>query len=119
MREPLAAFEDIETDPRTAIYVAELGGRVVGTFQLTFLRHLTHRGSLVGQIEAVHVAAEKRRVGIGLAMMRFALETSRHIGCCRVQLMSRKGNDKAHRFYEHLGFVASHEGMKLVLVDAR
>jgi GNAT superfamily N-acetyltransferase len=111
----LDAFDDIDADPRCTLYVAELDGAVVGTFQLTFLRHLTFRGARLAVIEAVHVARARRGGGIGEAMMRFAIDEARRRGCNRVQLTSHRDRTDAHRFYERLGFVASHVGMKMRL----
>ncbi len=109
------AFAEISSDPREMLMVADEGGRVIGTFQLTFLRHLTYGGARVALIEAVHVAASERNRGVGAAMMRFAIDEARKRGCNRVQLTSNKARKDAHRFYERLGFVASHEGFKLFL----
>jgi len=111
----LEAFDDIAADPNSTLYVARLGERVVGTFQLFVVRQLAHRGGRVAQIESVHVASDVRRRGIGEAMMRFACEEARRHGCHRVQLTSNKRRVDAHRFYERLGFVPSHEGFKLPL----
>ena len=69
----------------------------------------------MGLIEAVHVAESERNRGIGATMMRTAIEEARRRGCTRVQLTSNKQRKDAHRFYERLGFVASHEGFKLWL----
>ncbi len=44
-----------------------------------------------------------------------AIEEARRRGCALVQLTSDKRRTDAHRFYERLGFVASHEGFKLAL----
>lgn len=109
------AFREIAADPRCALMVAELDGVVVGTFQRCFLRHLTFRGARVAQLESVHVAAPRRGQGIGNAMMQWAIEEARAAGCNRVQLTSHKSRTDSHRFYHRLGFVASHEGMKLFL----
>jgi GNAT superfamily N-acetyltransferase len=111
----LAAFDEIEADPRTALYVASLEERVVGALQLVLLRHLTYRGSRVAQVEAVHVAEDMRNRGIGARLMHFAIDEAMRAGCQRMQLTSNKRRRDAHRFYERLGFVASHEGMKLTL----
>jgi GNAT superfamily N-acetyltransferase len=102
-------------DGDNQMWVAERDGRVVGCFQLTFIRHLMRRGALIAQIESVHVAREMRSQGIGEAMMRFAVEEARKKKCLRVQLTSQKRRTRAHRFYERMGFVMSHEGMKLYL----
>jgi len=111
----LEAFDDIEARPDDTLYVAEIDGRVVGTLQLTILRYLTYGGARVGLIEAVHVAESERNRGIGRAMMRAAIEEARRRGCNRVQLTSNKQRKDAHRFYERLGFLTSHEGFKLWL----
>jgi len=106
------AFAEIESDPRTAIYVATREGVVVGTFQATVLVQLL---TTVLQLEAVHVHSSERGRGVGTEMMRWALDDARAKGCTRVQLTSQKRRVDAHRFYERLGFVRSHEGMKVDL----
>lgn len=98
-----------------ALYVAELDGRIVGCFQLTFIRHFFSHGALVAQIETVMVARAERSKGIGEAMMRWAIDRARERKCSRVQLTSNKSRLRAHAFYERLGFERSHEGMKLWL----
>lgn len=110
-----AAFEEIDGGDKDELLVAESGGEVVGTMQLTFLRHLTHRGGLRAQIEAVRVDERRRGGGLGGAMIQHAIVRARESGCHMVQLTTNKQRHVAHRFYERLGFVASHEGMKLDL----
>jgi GNAT superfamily N-acetyltransferase len=109
------AFEAIDADPAHILIVAEAAGVIVATMQLSFLPGLARRGALRAQIEAVRVAESERGSGLGAAMMRWAIEESRRRGCALVQLTSDRSRADAHRFYERLGFVASHEGMKLKL----
>jgi GNAT superfamily N-acetyltransferase len=109
------AFDAMDGDPAHILIVAESAGEVVGTMQLSFLPGLARRGALRAQIEAVRVAESERGSGLGAAMVRWAIEESRRRGCALVQLASDKSRLDAHRFYERLGFVASHEGMKLKL----
>ena len=97
------------------LIVAEENDRVIGTLQLTFLRYLLYGGARVALVESVQVAASERSRGVGAAMMRFAIDEARRRGCHRVQLTSNEARKDAHRFYERLGFVASHEGFKLYL----
>jgi GNAT superfamily N-acetyltransferase len=47
--------------------------------------------------------------------MRAAIERARTLGCRLVQLTSDRTRVDALRFYERLGFVPSHVGMKLSL----
>jgi len=110
-----AAFQRIDADPAHLLLVAEQDGQIVGTFQLSFLPGLARRGALRAQIEAVRVADSRRGSGLGAAMMRWAIDVARRRGCALVQLTSDKERPDAHRFYARLGFVASHQGMKLQL----
>ncbi len=111
----LAAFRDIERDPNQLLAVADRGGRVVGCLQLSFIPGLSRLGSWRGQVEAVRIASSERGQGAGEAMMRWAIAQCASRGCTLVQLTTDKTRKDAHRFYERLGFAASHEGMKLKL----
>lgn len=110
-----AAFEEIESDPRNRLIVADSSGAVVGTLQLTFLPGLSRHGMRRAQIEAVRVAATERGQGLGRRMIAWAIGQARLAGCGMVQLTSDKRRESAIRFYESLGFEASHEGLKLLL----
>jgi GNAT superfamily N-acetyltransferase len=99
--------------------VAERAGEVVGVLQLTFIPYLTYKGGWRALIEGVRVAAPLRSAGIGRRMFLWAIDRARQRQCRMVQLTSDKTRPEAIRFYESLGFVASHEGMKLHLSDSR
>jgi len=107
-----AAFELIATDQRNLVLVAEAGGRIVGTLQLTIIPGLSRHGMLRGQIEGVRVSSDQRGQGLGRAMIERAIEVARGHGCGLVQLTSDKRRPDAVRFYQSLGFTASHEGLK-------
>lgn len=92
-----------------------LDADVVGTLQLSFLPRLARRGALRGQIEAVRVHGSYRGRGLGAAMITWAIDEGRRRGCALMQLTTDKSRVDAHRFYLRLGFVASHEGLKLSL----
>lgn len=109
------AFRTIDADPAHLLVVAQAGPQVVGTLQLSFIPGLARRGALRAQIEAVRVHESYRGRGLGAAMMAWAIEEARRRGCGLVQLTSDKSRPDAHRFYQQLGFVASHEGLKLRL----
>jgi GNAT superfamily N-acetyltransferase len=111
------AFATIERDPAHVLVVAETEGRVVATMQLSFLPGLARRGALRAQVEAVRVHQDYRAGGLGQAMFTWAIGEARRRGCALVQLTTDKSRTGAHRFYERLGFTASHEGMKLILGD--
>lgn len=112
----LQAFDAIESDPNQALAVAQdADGRVVGVLQLTYVPSLTHRGGWRAQIEGVRVAAALRSAGVGERMFEWAIDRARERGCRMVQLTTDRARPDAIRFYERLGFVASHVGMKLSL----
>ncbi len=110
-----AAFEEIEQDSHNELVVAELAGEVIGTLQLTLIPYLTYQGGKRAQIEAVRVAEAYRSKGVGYQFFEWAITRAREKGCHMVQLTTNKNRDDAQRFYDRLGFVATHEGMKLDL----
>ncbi|MFW2541707.1 N-acetyltransferase family protein [Primorskyibacter sp. 2E107] len=110
-----AAFEAITVDPNQRLVVAERGGGVIGTLQLSFLPGLSHQGAWRAQIEAVRVDSALRGQGLGRQMIDWAVEVARTRGCRMVQLTSNASRSDAHRFYEGLGFAKSHAGFKRVL----
>lgn len=112
-----AAFTAIAADPNQLLAVAEQQGRVVGCLQLSFIPGLSHRGAWRGQIESVRIAADQRGSGLGRRMLEWAIAQCRARGCRLAQLTTDKSRADARRFYESLGFVASHEGMKITLRD--
>jgi GNAT superfamily N-acetyltransferase len=109
------AYDELARDENNRLLIAEMGGRIVGTLQITFIRGLSRRGARRAQIEDVRVAGPHRGTGIGEQIVRAAIKIARDAGCSMVQLTTDKRRKDAHRFYERLGFVASHEGMKLTL----
>ncbi|WP_030806097.1 GNAT family N-acetyltransferase [Streptomyces sp. NRRL F-2799] len=111
----LAAFKRLDTDPNQHLVVAVRDGRVIGTLQLTIIPGLSRKGATRSLIEAVRVHADERGSGLGSELIQWAVDTSRRLGCHLVQLTSDKTRTDAHRFYERLGFTASHQGFKLSL----
>ena len=110
-----AAFADLDADPRQLLAVADAGGEVVGTLQLTFIPGLSRRGSTRALIEAVRVRSDQRGGGLGQRLVGWAIEQARQRGCALVQLTTDASRTDAHRFYTRLGFTASHVGMKLTI----
>jgi GNAT superfamily N-acetyltransferase len=109
------AFERVDADPNQLLVVAVAGGEVIGTLQLSVIAGLSRGGALRGQIEAVRIRADHRDRGTGTDLVRWAIGEARRRGCAMVQLTTDKSRVDARRFYERLGFVASHEGLKMAL----
>ncbi|OYQ35620.1 GNAT family N-acetyltransferase [Niveispirillum lacus] len=109
------AWDEIILDPNAEILILDLDGRVVGMAQLNYARGLGRKGMRRCTIEAVRVAANLRSKGLGAILMENCIDLARARGCGLVQLTTDKRRTDAHRFYQRLGFDASHEGMKLYL----
>ncbi|MFG2778055.1 GNAT family N-acetyltransferase [Streptomyces prunicolor] len=111
----LAALDRLTADPNQHLVVAVREGRVVGTLQLTVVPGLSRKGATRSIIEAVRIHADERGSGLGTQLIEWAIAESRRQGCQLVQLTSDATRTDAHRFYERLGFTASHVGFKLPL----
>ncbi|QWB24493.1 MULTISPECIES: GNAT family N-acetyltransferase [Streptomyces] len=111
----LTALERLSSDPNQRLVVAVREGRVVGTLQLTIIPGLSRRGATRSIIEGVRIHADERGSGLGTQLIEWAISESRDSGCQLVQLTSDTSRTDAHRFYERLGFTASHTGFKLSL----
>ncbi|MDH6488848.1 GNAT family N-acetyltransferase [Streptomyces sp. SAI-127] len=110
-----SALERLSSDPNQHLVVATREGRVVGTLQLTVIPGLSRRGATRSIIEGVRIHADERGSGLGTRLIEWAIEESRRQNCQLVQLTSDNTRIDAHRFYERLGFTASHVGFKLAL----
>jgi GNAT superfamily N-acetyltransferase len=113
----VAAFAEVDKDPHQLLVVAEAGGEVVGTLQLTVIPGLSRRGMRRAQLEAVRVREDQRGNGVGGELLGWAIDEARRRGCGLVQLTTDVTRTDAHRFYRQLGFQPSHIGMKLPLED--
>ncbi|WP_440958233.1 GNAT family N-acetyltransferase [Oceanicaulis sp. LC35] len=111
----VTAFTAIDTDPNQLLAVVEDEDGVAGCLQISFIPGLSRLGMWRGQIESVRIASRLRGAGLGRQMIEWAIEQCRALDCQLVQLTSDKSRTDALRFYESLGFVASHEGFKLAL----
>ena len=107
------AFREIQADPNNELIVAERGDHVIGTLQLTYTPSISFQGGRRCTVESVRVDEKYRGQGIGREMMLWAIERAKENGCISMQLTTNAERTDAHRFYENLGFTASHVGMKL------
>ncbi|MFE9996118.1 GNAT family N-acetyltransferase [Streptomyces avermitilis] len=111
----LTALDRLAKDPNQHLVVAVREDHVIGTLQLTIIPGLSRRGSTRSIIEGVRIHADERGSGLGTRLIEWAVDESRRQGCQLVQLTSDATRTAAHRFYERLGFEASHVGFKLPL----
>lgn len=107
------AFERIDSDPNQELTLVFKNDELLACFQLSFIQYLTYQGGLRAQIEAVRVNSAYRGEGIGKIAFEYAIERAKEKGAHVLQLTTDKKRPEALRFYESLGFIASHEGMKI------
>ena len=110
------AFHEMENQPGNRLIVG-MGddGAVKACLQLTLTPGISHQGMTRATIEGVRVARNARGAGLGKSLLEYAVTEARTAGCGLVQLSSSATRKDARRFYEGLGFTASHVGMKLKL----
>jgi GNAT superfamily N-acetyltransferase len=110
-----AALEEVLADGRQTLLVAEVDGAIVGMACYIEVPNLSHVGRPYALVEDVVVAAAMRGQGYGEALMQRAIELARAGGCYKLVLTSSKVRTNAHRFYQRLGFKATHVGFRLEL----
>ncbi|WP_142829666.1 GNAT family N-acetyltransferase [Planococcus soli] len=111
----LQAFHAITNDPNNELIVACMGDEIIGVQQITFTPYLTYQGGWRATIEGVRTSSLHRGKGVGTQLIQWAICRAKDRGCHLVQLTTDKKRLDALRFYEQLGFAASHEGLKLKL----
>lgn len=100
-----AELEQVVSSPTTILLVAKdpaQEDQIVGTLTLVLFRIPT---GLRAWIEDVVVDAEYRRMGVGSALTRAALEHAKAAGARTVDLTSRPSREAANRLYRQVGFV--------------
>lgn len=109
------AFQAITADPNNELVVACRGDEVIGVQQITFIPYITHQGGWRATIEGVRTSSSERGKGLGSELIRYGIQRAKDRGCHLVQLTTDKKREDALRFYESLGFTATHEGLKMKL----
>ena len=109
------AFDAIAASRDNRLLIAEFGDEVVGSLQITFIPGLAKIGGTKMLIEQVRVVSPRRGTGIGSKIIAAAIALARQRRCKSVELASHRTRTDAHRFYARLGYVASHDGLKLAL----
>jgi GNAT superfamily N-acetyltransferase len=107
------AFENINADPNQELMVVEKDDEIIGTLQLSFIQYLTYQGGVRAQIEAVRIHKNYRGKGLGKQLFTWAINRAKQRKAHVLQLSTDKKRPEALAFYKSLGFIASHEGMKL------
>ena len=112
--EYVKAFDNIDADKNQELIIIENEElEIIGTLQLSFIQYLTYRGGIRAQIEAVRIRKDQRNIGLGKKMMKWAINRAQERKAHLLQLTTDKKRPEAIKFYENLGFKATHEGMKL------
>jgi len=108
-------FQAITADKNQALLVVDYNRELIGICHLTFMPSLSFKGSWRLNLENIHIAKSFQNQGIGTWMLQKAIALGKEKGCRFIQLTTNKKRFRAKAFYEKLGFIATHEGMKLCL----
>jgi N-acetylglutamate synthase-like GNAT family acetyltransferase len=108
-------FREIRADRRQRLFVLETDETIQATLALVIVPNLSHVGKPFAIVENVVVDEHARGSGYGEMLMRRSIDEARAAGCYRLSLFSNKQRADAHRFYQRLGFHASHEGFRIEL----
>lgn len=111
----LEAFQAIEADPNNELVVACYENKIVGVQQITFTPYITHQGGWRATVEGVRISTDARGMGVGSKLIQWAIQRAKERNCHLIQLTTDKQRESALRFYERLGFNATHEGLKMKL----
>lgn len=109
------AFQAITADPNNELIVACKGNDIVGVQQITYTPYLTYQGGWRATIEGVRTKSSERGIGVGTDLIQWGIQRAKKRGCHLIQLTTDKKRKDALRFYERLGFKATHEGLKMTL----
>jgi len=119
LHEATRLFARFARYPDYTLYVAERDGSIVGSFALLVMDNLGHLGAPSGIVEDVVVAPSSQGQGVGKAMMAFAYNRCREKGCYKLVLSSNAKRERAHAFYESLGFARHGYSFRLDLAPVR
>lgn len=108
----LVAFDAMQAEAANHLIVGTIDAEIVACYQITFISGLSLSAARRAQIEGVRVSAAHRGRGIGAALIRDAETRARAAGCGLLQFTTNRARRDAHRFYDRLGFTASHIGYK-------
>jgi GNAT superfamily N-acetyltransferase len=104
LTEAESIFHTMHEYPDYTLHVAESDGQVIGSFALLVMHNLGHMGACSAIVEEVVVHPALQGKGVGRAMMQRAMDLARDKGCYKLVLSSNVKRERAHRFYERLGF---------------
>jgi ribosomal protein S18 acetylase RimI-like enzyme len=99
-----AMLDQMKNYPNYTLYVATADNQVVGSFALLIMDNLAHMGAPSAVVEDVVVRSRWRGRGIGSRMIRFTMEKAKEAKCYKLALSCSINRDRAHKFYESLGF---------------
>ena len=111
-------FDRFRRYPDYTLYVVDRGTRMVGSFALLIMDNLGHLGAPSAIVEDVVVDPLFQSRGVGHQMMQFAIEVAREKGCYKLVLSSNAKRERAHAFYESLGFERHGYSFRMNLAEA-
>jgi len=88
------------------IFVLKHEQKIIGMVSLLWTIS-TALGGKVALLEDMIIEPLWQKKGCGSLLLEHAISHARKVKCKRITLLTDDDNDRAHRFYERLGFVSS------------
>ena len=111
----LKAFQLIKSNPNTMLIVMEYMGEIIGTLQLIIFPTLTLQGCIRAEVEGVRIKSTFQKLGLGRLLFNWVKDKAVEEGCNLLQLTTNKSRVSANKFYRSIGFIDTHNGMKMKL----
>jgi GNAT superfamily N-acetyltransferase len=97
-------WSDTLSHANVAVFVSDIGSRIVATCMLVTAPNLLRLGRQHGFLENVVTHPDHRGQGHGRAVVRAALQEAWARDCHHVLMQSGRTDPRVHRFYEGCGF---------------
>ena len=108
------AYQEYIKDPTIYAYVVREGDQVIGCMNVRIMFHLHHMKN-VAEIMELATDRQHRYKETDQELVRFAVELAKEHQCDCIEVCTRRTNEKAHRFFERVGFNKSHYKLKMPL----
>lgn len=109
------AYNRITADSNHMLIVMEYMSEIIGTLQFIIIPTITLKGCIRAEVEGVRIKSNYRSCGLGKILFAWVKQTAIDNGCGLIQLATNRNRPLAQKFYQSIGFVDSHCGMKLML----
>lgn len=100
-------IDTIRRDPNNFLLVYDEAGEILGTVTLNICLQALHGSRPYGVVENIIVHENHRSKNIGQKLLEYVEDYCRSINCHRIMLLSNSKRERAHQFFEKVGYDGS------------